>query len=295
MLAHEPQIPAVQQIGGWQARLDLGFERRDDRTVLAGSRHVGPLRVQKALHPEGPGVCHAIVLHPPSGIAGGDELDIRIDVKDSAHALLTTPGAGKWYRSAGPQARQNLTIKVGAGATAEWLPQETIVFDGALAHIGTDIELAADARFIGWEVLCLGRRASGERFDHGDLRLATRIAREARPLWIERGRIGGGVALLASPVGLAGFSVCGTLLATGATDATHAIAPELLADCRAVPAAEPGAELGITALPGPASLLVARYVGHSSEAARHWFIALWQRLRPALLGLPAQPPRIWNT
>lgn len=279
---------AVQPLAasGWQARLHLGFERRDDRTILAQAKHFGPLRVQKALHPEGPGVCHAIVLHPPSGIAGGDELGIRIDVSEGAHALLTTPGAGKWYRSAGAQARQAVTIQVGTGGTVEWLPQETIVFDGARARIEADIELAADARYCGWEVLCLGRRASGERFERGELRLATRIAREGRPLWLERGLLAGGDPLLASSIGLAGNSVCGTLLATGE------LAPELLAAGRAVAAAEAGAQTGITALPG---LLVARYLGHSSEAARLWFIELWRLLRPALLGLPAQTPRIWNT
>ncbi|MDP2793090.1 MAG: urease accessory protein UreD [Sulfurisoma sp.] len=270
----------------WQASLDLGFVKRGESTVLARRAHVGPLRVQKPLYPEGPAICHAVVLHPPSGIAGGDELDIRIDVAAGAHALLTTPGAGKWYRSAGPLAKQGVIIKVGAGGTAEWLPQESIVFDGVQANMNAEIALAADARFFGWEVLCLGRRASGENFSHGTLRLANRITRDGRPLWLERGRIDGGGPLLDSPVGLAGFSVCGTLLATGEADAT------LLTACRAVPCAETGAQIGITALP---ELFVARYLGHSSEAARGWFADLWRLLRPALIGAPAQTPRIWNT
>ena len=289
MLAHELRSPNAQC---WEARLDLRFERRpgtNDTTVLASCRHFGPLRVQKALHPEGPGICHAIVLHPPSGIVGGDRLDIVIDVGDGARALLTTPGAGKWYRSMGALAEQRLHLKVGSGATAEWLPQETIVFSGAQARIVSHVELAAEARFLGWEVLCLGRRACGEGFSRGALRLANCVTREGRPLWLERGRIDGGSPLLDSPIGLAGFSVCGTLLATGDID------PSLLAGCRRVAAAEAGAHLGITALPGPSSMLIARYLGHSSEAARHWFVGLWQHLRPALLGSPARTPRIWRT
>src|SRR5450631_4307954 len=92
----------------WPASLDLQFVRRDWSTILSRRRHHGPLRVQKALYPEGPGICHAIILHPPAGIAGGDELDLHVAVGEGAHALLTTPGAAKWYRSSGAAARQTV-------------------------------------------------------------------------------------------------------------------------------------------------------------------------------------------
>jgi urease accessory protein len=271
----------------WQARLALDFQRRDAATILARREHFGPLRVQKALYPEGEGVCHAIVLHPPSGIAGGDDLTIAVKVDAGAHALLTTPGAGKWYRSAGPWAKQRLDFAVGADAVLEWLPQESIVFDAARADMQSRIELDAAARFIGMDILCLGRRASGEAFAHGALQLDTRVQRGGKPIWLERGRLDGGCGLQASAAGLAGFSVSGTLLV-----AAPRIEPGLLAACRAVPLLESGAQCGITLLP---DLLVARYLGHASEAARHWFFALWQLLRPALIGRDAQMPRIWNT
>jgi len=284
-MLREPAF-ATAAPAGWQARLKLRFERRDETTILAQRLHRGPLRVQKALYPEGPGVCHAVVLHPPAGIAGGDELAIAVDVA-AGHALLTTPGAGKWYRSAAPWARQTLDFDVATGARMEWLPQETIVFDGAMAEMRSHIRLASDAHYLGWEVLCLGRRASNESFAHGELKLSTRIEQDGRLLWLEQGRIGGGCALLDSPVGLAGLSVCGTLLAAGGS-----IPAALLAECRAVASHEDGSMHGLTTLP---QLVVARYLGHSSEAARCWFAALWQLLRPALLGREAQPPRIWST
>lgn len=285
MFAYEP-ITAE-----WQARLSLGFERRvhlgEHRSVLARREHFGPLRIQKSLHPEGPEVCHAILLHPPAGIAGGDELDIRADVDAHAHALLTTPGATKWYRSSGSWATQKVSLDVAANATLEWLPQETIVFDSARARMQTLVSLASDATFIGWEVLCLGRRASGERFERGTLQLSTRIEYEGKPLWIERGQLHGGSPLLDSAAGLNGYSVCATLLAAG-----HDIDSSLLARCREIHAQETETQHGITALP---KLLVARYLGHSSEAARAWFVDLWRILRPALAGREATPPRIWNT
>ncbi|MDP2821752.1 MAG: urease accessory protein UreD [Sulfuritalea sp.] len=271
----------------WQASLDLDFERRGDASILVRREHRGPLRVQKALYPEGPRVCHAIVLHPPAGIAGGDRLQIGIELGPDAQALLTTPGAGKWYRSTGPLAEQAVSLRVGAGATAEWLPQESIVFSGAQARMRTTVDLDEGARYIGVETLCFGRRASGETFERGSLHLATDIRIDGRLLWRERGVIEGGSALLASPLGMAGFSVCSTVLAAGVE-----LAPETLRACRAASSTEPGAQWGVSAMP---QLFVARYLGHSAEAAREWFVALWQLLRPALLGVPAQTPRIWNT
>jgi urease accessory protein len=121
------------------------------------------------LYPEGDAVCQAIVLHPPSGIAGGDHLAISAEVGAGAHAQLTTPGAGKWYRSGGAEASQCIELSVAEGAMLEWLPQETIVFDGAQARMETRVSLAADSNYIGWDILCLGRAASGERFEHGKI------------------------------------------------------------------------------------------------------------------------------
>ena len=150
-----PLDRTLQHLPHWEAELALEFEYRDRATCLTGRRHRGPLRVQKALYPEGRAVCQAILLHPPSGIAGGDQLRITADIGQQAHAQITTPGAGKWYRSGGADASQTLGFKVAAGATLEWLPQETIVFDGASTNMQTHVELAGDSRYLGWDILCL--------------------------------------------------------------------------------------------------------------------------------------------
>ena len=269
----------------WHAALRLVFARRAGRTVLAERAHVGPLRVQRALYPEGDAVCHAIVLHPPAGIAGGDQLSIDVAVGAGAHALLTTPGAGKWYRSGGARARLAQRIRVAAGGLCEWLPQESIVFDAAFGELTTEVVLAGDARFIGAEMLCFGRTGSGERFLRGELAMGTRVVRDGRPLWRERGRVAGGSALLDSPVGLDGEPVCGTLLVA----APECDAGLLAAWREEMPVAGRGA---VTLLPG---VLVARYLGPACEPGRHWFNRLWARARPALAGRAMSLPRIWNT
>jgi urease accessory protein len=270
-------------VSSWKASLSLEFCFENKKTTLSRNVHDGPLVVQKPLYPEGSEVCHAIVVHPPGGIAGGDELSLKVRTDENSAALLTTPGAAKWYRSAGAWARQDVVFDV-QGAL-EWLPQETIVFDGALAETAYDVNLGAAAGFIGWDIVCLGRTGSGERFTRGAFRSSIRIRREDRLLWLERGRIEGGGRLLDSPAGLAGSPVFGTLFASLLN-----VDKNLLDKLREQkPSPGNGA---VTLLPG---ILLARYLGGSSEAARRYFSALWRILRPALMGREANEPRIWRT
>ena len=271
---------------GWQARLGLACAVRLGASRIVRSQHAGPLSLQKALYPEGPEVCHCIVLHPPGGVAGGDRLEIEVRVEPGARLLVTTPGAGKWYRSGGPQAEQHVAVQVGDAASLEWLPQENIVFDGVQARMRTTVELAEGGHFIGWEVLCLGRTASGERFTQGRLRTRTEIVQAGRRLWGDYARLDGGARLLQSAAGLAGRPVMGTLLAAGSDPER-----DLVAACRGV-ATPDGALVGVTALPG---ILAARYLGPSTEAARRYFVSLWRILRPARIGRDACMPRIWAT
>ncbi|WP_219093729.1 urease accessory protein UreD [Pseudomonas sp. UMAB-40] len=275
-------LPTALFTPSWHAELELGYARFGDSTRPVQRRHKGPLRVQKHLYAEGPQVCQHIIVHPPGGIAGGDRLDISASVGPDAWAQITSPGAAKWYRAAGP-AYQQLTLKVACGATLEWLPQETIIFSDAQAELSTSIDLEGDARLFYWDVVALGRPASGERFDLGHFQAQLDIRRDGQLLWHERQRIVGDDGLLDSPIGLDGQPVFATLLVTGEIDS------ELLETCRSLPTEVRG---DLTQLPG---LLVARCLASEALLARGWLIELWRLLRPALLGREALPPRIWST
>ena len=270
----------------WEARLALEYDKRAERTVLARRSHSGPLRVQRDLYPEGEGICHSIVVHPPGGIAGGDSLSISAKLGPGSAALLTTPGAGKWYRTQACAARQTLEFGIADGASLEWLPQETILFDGATAEMKTTVRLTRGAVYTGWEILCFGRAASGHRFESGLLTQQTDVFSDNEHLWAERVRVAGNDPLFDSPVGLAGHTVCATLLAAG-----REIPNETLAGCRAVPGG-PDAVGGVTRLP---RLLIARWLGDSGEDARRYFAALWAVLRPVMKQSAAVEPRIWST
>ena len=263
----------------------MRYERSAQRTVLAARQHVGPILVQKPLYPEGDDICHGIVLHPPGGIVGGDQIELEASVQPGASVLLTTPGATKWYRSAGQYACQRLRFQIEDGAALEWLPQAAIVFDRALGRAETEVAVDGSGCYIGWELLCLGRTAAGERFREGRMQTSLKLQRSGKPVWLEQACIDGGSRLLDSPVGLAGQPVTGTLLA-----ASPAVDASLVTACRAVqPSAGRGA---VTRLPG---LIVARYLGAESEPGHDYFARLWRVLRPALLGRTAEPPRIWRT
>ena len=141
----------------------------------------------------------------------GNRIEITLDVTAGASVLVTTPGAARFYRSAGVAVTAQQDLKVAGGGPLEWFPQENILFPDAR----TSAELTSDARFIGWEIHSRGRPVIGERFDPGTADLEFRLDRDSRPPLRDRLRVGMGWDL-DGPSGLRGFPLCGTFVATGA-------------------------------------------------------------------------------
>ncbi|HEV7328505.1 MAG TPA: urease accessory protein UreD [Bosea sp. (in: a-proteobacteria)] len=272
------------QPSSWLAELELWFAPSAGKTRLVRRRHLGPLVVQRPFHPEKDGTCHVYLLHPPGGVAGGDRLDLRFHLDAGARALLTTPGATKFYRSEHGAGAQSTEIDVGAGAACEYLPQETIVFDGGDARMETHVSLAPDATYVGWDFLCLGRPAAGERFETGRLSQRVEIRRDGKPIWFERLELHGSSPLMAAAYSLAGQPTWGTMIYAGA------VAEEAAEQVRA--AIGESAVFSVSQLE---EVVVCRYLGPRVADGKALFVRAWNVLRTLGQGKAADTPRIWAT
>jgi urease accessory protein len=273
----------------WPAELHLRFARNKMRTVLVENRHFGPLLVQKALYPEGEEVCHAVIVHPPGGIAGGDQLSVEIKLEANSRAVVITPAAAKWYKAPRQPCSQQTTIRLANGSMLDWLPQENIFYNATHAISTFTLQIEPGASAIGWEIGLLGRQESGERWTEGRLRFASTIERaDGHPLWVERLRLDASAPLRTASQCLDGFSSFATLWAVGAA-CSGAVAEELASDLPF----ETELRAGVTSLPG--GILLVRGLAKDVDRLREMMINCWLRLRPLVHGLPAQRLRLWAT
>ncbi|WP_373097939.1 urease accessory protein UreD [Zhongshania sp.] len=288
--ASSPTLPATKS---WPAAIELGLRASENRTDLVRISHKGPLRVQRPFYPEGD-CCHVYLLHPPGGMVAGDTLRVAVSLGAGAQALLTTPSAGKVYRSdlAKTAQCQGVSAEVADGACLEWLPQETIVFEGAEAELSNQFTLQGDARLCAWDIVVLGRRASGEGFARGRCRQKIEISRDDKPLLVERTEWLGGSAMLNAPWGMGGASVSGSFFATMICDQATM---DSLREGLVALAKQSGWLAAEWGLSQKRDIFMARYMGDSPEQCRKGFAWLWSQLRPQFNGRTACSPRIWNT
>lgn len=273
----------------WHAHLSLNYTTQGPRTVLQHA-HDGPLRILKSLYPEGDGICHNVIVHPPGGLVGGDVLDIAVRVSAGAHGLVSTPGATRFYASDDLPATQRVNIALDAGARLEWLPLETIAYPGCDAVNHWCATLAPGAELMAWDVTALGLPTAGQPFDSG--RLHQRL--EIPGVWLEQARIDAAdTRLLQSPLGLAGQRCMGTLLLASGQAFTRERREMLLAAVRdAMAPPREGVHLAATS-PHP-QLLVVRALAPLVEPLMIGLQHAWAALRTAAWQLDAPAPRIWR-
>jgi urease accessory protein len=276
---------------GWLGTLSLHYTRDGERT-LAHDRHDGPLRVLQRLYPEGPRVCHHVLVHPPGGIVGGDTLRLDATLAPDSHALLTTPGATRFYRSAGEPGVQSVVAHAAHGARLEWLPLETIAYPGCVAESALRFELDAGAEMIGWDIVALGLPAAGQRFERGCYRQRL----ELPGVWLERGTIDAAdTRLLDSPLGLAGHRVLATMWFASGAPLQPARREALLDAAQECCRADSALEATSGASSPHDEVVVLRVLCARVEPAMQLLARVWAAWRRTAWDLQACAPRIWRT
>ncbi len=273
----------------WNATLALDYTRQSEKTV-AHFRHSGPLRILQSLYPEGPGICHNVIVHPPGGLVGGDTLDLTFTAGSGAHGLVTTPGATRFYRSEGQLALQRTRLSLQEGARLEWLPLEAICHSGCLAENRLTMDLAPGAELLGWDITALGLPTANQPFERGSF--CQHI--ELPGVWLERARIDAAdTLLLNSPLGLAGQRCMATLFFVAGSKLERHRRQGALDCARAVIEQHPlCASAGATSPDG--QIVVVRVLAPLVEPAMGLLKQVWQAWRTHLWQLPAALPRIWS-
>lgn len=294
------QRPPSTETSGWLAKLDLRYVKKADQTVLHHA-HQGPLRVLKSLYPEQPSVCHNVLVHPPSGLIGSDRIDVQIHVEEGAHGLITTPGATRFLGRSSQWARQTVHMRLASRARLEWLPLETLVYNGAWASNRLVFELAPQSSLMCWDVYALGLAASHQTFEAG----ALEVQCEWPQRWQERALIQAtDSVLLDGPLGLQGRRTLGQMVlawdALAHLDSLHGLEAILddsralltrLSDAPGTPQA-PAWVWGLTASqPG---LLQLRVLADHAHQIHTVFQSVWALWRAKAWDMPAVACRSWQ-
>jgi urease accessory protein len=274
----------------WHAQLDLDYQWEANRTV-ARHVHTGPLRILQSLYPEGDGICHNVLVHPPGGLVGGDVLNVNINIAAHAHGLVTTPGATRFYRSDGELAVQDTRIHLAENARFEWLPLEAICYSGCLAENRLTLNLAPGAELLGWDVTALGLPAANQPFQAGSFRQHI----EAPGVWLERAQIkAGDTALLDSAVALARNRCVATLFLVSGSELQRSQIQAALDAARTVIDLHPlQASAGATS--PDRKVIVVRVLAPVVEPAMHLLRQLRGVWRQLFWGVSASTPRVWTT
>ena len=273
---------------GWQAKLRLDYSVEAQRCV-ARHVHEGPLRVLKALYPEGDRVCHHVLVHPPSGLVGGDELQINLYLQAGAHALITTPGATRFYGSDGLTAQQHVQAHVAEDATLEWLPLEALAYNRCQANNQAVFHLAHGSRLIAWDVTALGLPHANQPFVQGQFQQHLEIA----GTWLERGLIDAkDQRLLHSPLGLNGHTCVSTLVFAQGHAMADTLREQVVAMARELCESHPLRWQSGVSSPDE-RVVVVRVLSAQVENAMALLRSIWLQWRQQCWQLPAVMPRIW--
>ena len=205
-------------------------------------------------------------------------------------AHVTASAAEKVYRSTGRTTIIKQTLSIGPGAALEFLPPETILFDGARLRRETIIDLAPGSAFLGGDIVVFGRRARGERFASGFLREVWELRRDGDLVWGDALHLEDDVGrIIDDPACFDGAAAFATMiLSPPAEDARSLLETARLVQSSS---ATTGLRAGATAVSG---LIIARWLAADAAVLRRAYADLACHFRSAVLGLPDRLPRVWH-
>jgi len=268
---------------------EIGFARRDGISRLAQLYQRDPLRVLFPAPAAGdPPV--AVIVTTSGGLVAGDRLDIRVELAPGATAHVTASAAEKVYRSTGRTTTIRQTLSIGPGAALEFLPPETILFDGARLQRETVIDLAPGSAFLGGDIVVFGRRARGERFANGFLREVWELRRNGYLVWGDALHLDDDVGrIIDDPVCFDGAAAFATMIFSPPAGDVRS----LLDGARVVQGvcATTGLRAGATTIAGA---VIARWLASDAAVLRRAYADLACHFRSAALGLPPRLPRVWH-
>jgi urease accessory protein len=268
---------------------EIGFAVRDGATRLVHLYQHDPMRVLFP-EPEAGDARLAVLLTTSGGLVAADNVRLAISLEPGAAAHVTAGAAEKIYRSTGATTAITQDLAVEPGGWLEYLPPETILFDGARLRRHTRIALMPSAGFLGGGILVFGRRARGEGFTHGFLHEEWQVSRNGALCWGDALHLDGDIAaIMADPACFDHAAACATLILAPRQGDPQGLVAGARALQQQMPS--PGLRAGVTAVGG---LIVARWLGPDPLSLRRAFADLACHLRQAAMGLPARLPRLWH-
>ncbi|MAF48541.1 MAG: urease accessory protein UreD [Rhodospirillales bacterium] len=266
-------------------RAEIRFAKSGSETRLAHLYQHEPLRVLFPA-PAGGDIPQAALVTTSGGLVGGDKMSIEIGADRGAAAIAIAQAAEKVYGSAGEDCVIGVDLRAEDGAWLEYLPQETILFDGARLNRGTKIDAHPTARVLAGEILVFGRIGRGERMNSGFVHDAWTVASGGRAVWADALHLDGDIGqALDHPAGLGGAIAVATAVYVGPDAADN------LDHARGHFGETAGVIGGVSLVNG---VLVARWIGEDQLALRNSFAKYWAGLRARIMGYPAALPRLWH-
>lgn len=277
----------VSLADSWKGFLSFSFEFITNRTVVKDKQHFGPLVVQRPYYQE-LDCPMVLVIHPPGGIAGGDELLIEIACKPESKGMVSTPAATKFYRSDNKLAKQCQRISMVGKCELEWLPQETLFFDQSCAENSLSFNLeSTESKLIAWDIIGLGRPARNEGFQGGRLTQTLTVNVAGKLRLKDRTVVNSESMGTRNLPGLNNNTLFATMIVYGSLDDLQKVLAELRTQDWFSQAG-----LGVTLVHG---LLVVRLVSCELETIKQVLFDVWTLARPIVLKKNVVKPRIWNT